>query len=207
MSIKDSHNRRVTFDTREELGDKIDKLVVTIGKLATRDSRSDRQFKPQVYQGKGRGLNRGNMTDTIMTSKVIRIDIDQIVEIGDSIGKTDRPRYIQNYRRGNFRGNTRMHQTFERQNRRGEYRNNYRNDSHGRNRDRNRFRERSFSKDFSSNRNNMSMSNSRSRSGSRASTNRDRIRSGKCREYDHFTKDCPTSREERELEQLQQMLN
>ena len=44
-------------------------------------------------------------------------------------------------------------------------------------------------------------------SGSRASTNRDRIRCYKYREYDHFTKDCPTSREERELEQLQQMLN
>ena len=26
-------------------------------------------------------------------------------------------------------------------------------------------------------------------------------------EYDHFVKDCPTSREERELEQLQQMLS
>ena len=28
-----------------------------------------------------------------------------------------------------------------------------------------------------------------------------------CREYDHFTRDCPTSREERDLYQLQQMLN
>ena len=28
-----------------------------------------------------------------------------------------------------------------------------------------------------------------------------------CKQYDHFAKDCPTSREERELEQLQQMLN
>ena len=37
--------------------------------------------------------------------------------------------------------------------------------------------------------------------------NRDRIRCYKCTEHDHFTKDCPTSREERELEQLQQMLN
>ena len=35
--------------------------------------------------------------------------------------------------------------------------------------------------------------------------NRDRIRCYKCREYDHFAKDCPTSREERELEQLQQI--
>ena len=37
--------------------------------------------------------------------------------------------------------------------------------------------------------------------------NRDRIRCYKCREYDHFAKNCPTSREERELEQLQQMHN
>ena len=48
MSIKDSHSRKVSFDT---------KLVVMIGKLATRDSGSSRQFKPQIYQGKGRGQN------------------------------------------------------------------------------------------------------------------------------------------------------
>ena len=53
----------------------------------------------------------------------------------------------------------------------------------------------------------MSTSSSRLRSGSRASTNRDRIRCYKCRKYDHFTRDCPTSREERETEQLQHMLN
>ena len=43
--------------------------------------------------------------------------------------------------------------------------------------------------------------------GSRASTNRNRIRCYNCREYDHFARDCPTSREKRDLEQLQQMLN
>ena len=37
----------------------------------------------------------------------------------------------------------------------------------------------------------------RSRSGSRASTNRDRIRCYACREYDHFARNCPTSREEK----------
>ena len=36
---------------------------------------------------------------------------------------------------------------------------------------------------------------------------RDRIRCYKCREYDHFAKDCPTSSEEREIEQTQQMFN
>ena len=60
MSIKDSHSRKVSFDTREELGDKIDKLAVMIGKLAIRDSGLVRQFKPQIYQGRGRGQNRGN---------------------------------------------------------------------------------------------------------------------------------------------------
>ena len=51
------------------------------------------------------------------------------------------------------------------------------------------------------------MSNSRSRSGSRASTNRDRIRCFKCRECDHFARECPTKQESRETEQIQQMFN
>ena len=55
MSNRNSHKSKVSFDTKEELGDKIDKLVVMIGKLATRDSGTCRQFKPQIYQGKGRG--------------------------------------------------------------------------------------------------------------------------------------------------------
>ena len=49
--------------------------------------------------------------------------------------------------------------------------------------------------------------NSRSRLGSRASTNRDMIRCYNCREYDHFVRDCPTSREDRDIDQLQQMIN
>ena len=36
-----------------------------------------------------------------------------------------------------------------------------------------------------------SESRSRSRSSCRVSTNRDRIRCHKCREYDHFASDCP----------------
>ena len=58
MSIRDGHQRRVSFDTKEELDDKIDKLVVMIGKLATRDSRTNRQFKPQIHQRRDRGQNR-----------------------------------------------------------------------------------------------------------------------------------------------------
>ena len=78
------------------------------------------------------------------------------------------------------------------------------NDSYDRSR--NRSRERSFSRNYNNNRT-RSTSNSRLRSGSRASRNRDRIRCYKCREYNHFMRDCPTSREKREIEQLQEMLN
>ena len=46
MSIRDGHHRKVSFDAKEELGDKIDKVVVIIGKLATGDSGTSRQFKP-----------------------------------------------------------------------------------------------------------------------------------------------------------------
>ena len=81
MSIKDSHNRRVSFDTKEELGDKIDKLAVMIGKLATR------QIKPQIYQGKGRGKIEVIMIDSIIVSGDIRTDVGQIVKIGDCIDR------------------------------------------------------------------------------------------------------------------------
>ena len=67
--------------------------------------------------------------------------------------------------------------------------------------------EKSFSRNINNRRNDRRASNSRSRSGLRVSTNRDRISCYKCREYDHFTKGCPTSTEERELEQIQQMFH
>ena len=48
------------YHLREELSDKVDKLAVLIGKLATQDGGTNRQFKPQIHQsrGRGRGQNR-----------------------------------------------------------------------------------------------------------------------------------------------------
>ena len=148
------------------------------------------------------------MTDTIMISEVIRIDIGHIVKTGDSIDSTEADlgmnKIIGEEILEVMQGSIKI---LKDKNSRGEYRNSYRNEGYGRSRDRNRSREWSFSRNFSSDRNNRNTSNGRSRSGSRECMNRDRIRCYKCKEYDHFTKDCPTSREERELEQLQQMLN
>ena len=47
----------------------------------------------------------------------------------------------------------------------------------------------------------MSRSASRSRSSSRVSTNRDRIRCYKCREYDHFASECSNSATDEESDQ------
>ena len=58
MSIKDGHHRKVSFDTRDELGIRYDKLVVMIGKLATRESGTNRQFRPQIHQRRGRDQNK-----------------------------------------------------------------------------------------------------------------------------------------------------
>ena len=181
MSIRDGHNRKVSFDTKEESGDKIDKLVVMIGKLAMRDSRTGSKFKPQIHQNRGRGQNRNYISEELSN----RYRSNNRSSSGDrGLYRQDRsrPRYEQNYRTGNFRGNIR---SYGRKNSRGEYSNNYRNDSYDRqnsrenyrnsfrndsyDRSRNRSRERSFSRNYGNNTRNRSTSNSRSRSGSRSS--------------------------------------
>ena len=173
-----------------------------MGRLAARDSNEKRPFKPQIYKsrvsyphGQSRNYNqRYYQKGSNLSNRSGSRDRGQYGQ------GSNRPRFQQNYRGNNFQENTRG---YRRQNSRGEYR----NDRHdGYNRSRDRSREGSLSQNYSNNRD-RSLSNSRSRSGSRASTNRDIIRCYKCREYHHFAKDCPISREERDLEQLQQMLN
>ena len=132
MSIRDGHNRKVSFDTKEELGDKIDKVVVMIGKIAARDSRTNRQFKPQIHQSRGRGQNR-NYSQKNYQNRYKSNNRSYSRDRGQYRQDRSRPRYEQNYRRGNFRGNIR---SYGRQNSRGEYRNNYRNDSYDRSRNR-----------------------------------------------------------------------
>ena len=53
MSVRDGIDRRVSFNTREELGNKIDKLTVIMSKLAAKDSHERKPFKPQIYKSRG----------------------------------------------------------------------------------------------------------------------------------------------------------
>ena len=61
MNIRDGTERKVSFSVRDELGDKIDKSIVMMGRLAAKDINGKGPFKPQIYKSRGsypQGLNR-----------------------------------------------------------------------------------------------------------------------------------------------------
>ena len=47
MSIREGTDKRVSFNARDELGDKIDKLTIVMSKLAAMDNHKRRPFRPQ----------------------------------------------------------------------------------------------------------------------------------------------------------------
>ena len=46
MSVREGTGRRVSFNTRDEVGDKIDKLTVVMSTLTVKDSHDRKPFKP-----------------------------------------------------------------------------------------------------------------------------------------------------------------
>ena len=177
MSIREGTDKTVSFNTRDELGDKIDKLTVVMTKLKAKDSHKRRPFKPQIYKSRGQNRSYGQGGYQARSNDRNK---------GYSMNNNTRQNYRGNRFRGNFRGDSRQNS-----------REGYRNERYGNNnRDRNRSRERAFARNY---RRDRSSSKDRSRSGSRASTNRDRIG---C-----YVRECPNSREERDFKQLQHMLN
>ena len=48
MNVRDGTGWKVTFNARDELGDKVDKLTVMMSRLAAKDSDEKRPFKPQI---------------------------------------------------------------------------------------------------------------------------------------------------------------
>ena len=59
MSVRDGTERRVSFNTRDELGDKIDKLTVVMSKLAAKDIHERKPFKLQIYKSRGQNRSYG----------------------------------------------------------------------------------------------------------------------------------------------------
>ena len=61
MSIRDGLNKKITFDMRDDIEQKIDKLTIIMGKLVTEDEGQSKPFKLQVYQSnRGQGQNSCN---------------------------------------------------------------------------------------------------------------------------------------------------
>ena len=62
MHVRDGTGRKVSFNNRDEIGDKIDKLPVVISSLAAKDGHEKRPFKPQIYKSRGqnRSYNQGS---------------------------------------------------------------------------------------------------------------------------------------------------
>ena len=85
MNVRDGTERKVSLNSRDELGDKIDKLTVVMSRLAAKESHGKRPFKPQIY--KSRGQNRSYNQEGIRTG--------QIVGTGDSIQVVDPNRTIE----------------------------------------------------------------------------------------------------------------
>ena len=177
MSVREGTDRRVSFNTRDELGAKIDKLTVVMSKLAAKDSHERKPFKPQIYKSRGQSRSYGQGGYQARSDNGNR---------GYSANNSLRQNFRGNRFRGNFRGCGRQNN-----------RENYRNERYGsNNKDRSRSRERTLTRSYGNGRD-RSSSNDRSRSESTASTNRDRIRCYACREYNYFARDCPNYREER----------
>ena len=59
-SVRDDQNKKVAFNTVDNLEQKVDRLTVMMSKLVTENEGPSKLFKPQVYQFKrGRNQNRG----------------------------------------------------------------------------------------------------------------------------------------------------
>ena len=143
MIIRDGTERKVSFNARDELGEKIDKLILMMSRLAAKDSYEKRPFKPQIY--KSRGQSR-SFNQRGYQKRGGRSDSRNRGQYGNN-----RPR--QNYRDNNFQRNTRG---YGRQNNRDEYRDNRCNEYNG---GRDRSRERTFSSSYSNNRDRSSSGN------------------------------------------------
>ena len=121
MSIREETDKRVSFNTKDKLGDKIDKLTVVMSKLTVKDSHKRRPFKPQIYKSRGQNRSYGQGGYHARSNDGKKVY---------GVNNNTRQSYQGNRFRGNFRGNNRQNSRVE-----------YRSERYGNsNRDRNRSR-------------------------------------------------------------------
>ena len=94
MNIRDGKERKMSFNARDELGDKIDKLTVVMSRLTAKDTNEKRSFQPQIY--KSRGQNR-SYNQRGFQNRNGRPDSRNRGQYGNN-------RFRQKYRDNNFEG-------------------------------------------------------------------------------------------------------
>ena len=99
MSIREGASNKVSFDTRDELGDKIDKLTVMLGRLAAKNNNKKRPFKPQIYQSRRKGQNRSYSQRNYHNRLSNRSNSRDRGQFRQGNG---RPRFEQSYRGNNL---------------------------------------------------------------------------------------------------------
>ena len=72
MSVKDSYNKKVTFDTLDRLEDKIDKLTAMMGKLVARYDEVSRSFNHRSIKAKEEDEVESFMIYITMTEETIK---------------------------------------------------------------------------------------------------------------------------------------
>ena len=99
MNIREGIDKRVSFNARDELGDKIDKLTLVMSKLAATDNHERGPFRLQIYKGKGQNRSYGQ-------GRYLPRSNDRNRSYGT--GRDTRQNYRGSRSRGNFRGNSRQ---------------------------------------------------------------------------------------------------
>ena len=165
----DKHsNQKVAIEQRD-----VENVTSEMYNLSLQQDRPKKPFKPQVYQKRGRGQKQNNNRDRFRNNN----------RSGQG--------FVQNRRGNNYRrsGNVQNWNRNSSRDRDGRhFSRNYSND-----RSRSRERSQSPRRYRQYNNNNRLRSRSRSRSGPRVTTNRDRVRCYRCREYDHYANECPNA--------------
>ena len=94
MSIREEIDKRVSFNARDELGDKIDKLTMVMSKLAATDNHEKRLFRPQIYKsrrqnrsyGQGGYQSRSNDRKGTMAQAEIQDKIIKVIGLEEALG-------------------------------------------------------------------------------------------------------------------------
>ena len=96
-----SCKRGVTFDAMETIerkSDSIDKLTLLVSEINMKMDKREREYKPQVYQGRTRGQNRQRQDNYQSRNRLFSRDRNQSYR--------GRGNYNRNYR-SNYRGRSR----------------------------------------------------------------------------------------------------